>query len=145
VDPDSAAEFRVSLRIPGWLQRAPQIAVNGKPAGVSAEPGTFAIIARRWRKGDRIELTLPFAFRAVPVDDRHQDTVAMMRGPVMLVACNPPEKLEAASTSLARMEAIADKPLEFDCRTASGLVRMRPFYAVRREPYTTYVRVTGAL
>jgi hypothetical protein len=143
VQPDSPADFAVHLRVPGWLDRPAEITVNGKPAGVPAKPGEFAAVRRRWRKGDRIDLTMPFSFRAVPVDDRNRDTVAVMRGPVMLVAVDPPEKLEASASSLARMAAVSGKPLEFDCRTTSGGARLRPFYQVQREPYTTYFHRTG--
>lgn len=138
VEPDTAAEFTVNLRVPGWLQRPADIAVNGKSVMVPAVPGRFAALKRRWRRGDRIDLQLPFPFRAVPVDDRNLDTVAVLRGPVMLVAVNPPQKLNATAAELAHMEAVAGAPLEFDFRTADGPVRMRPFYRVQREPYTTY-------
>jgi uncharacterized protein len=144
VEPASPAQFAVNLRVPGWLQKPAGITVNGKPAGVEARPGSFATISRQWRKGDRIELTLPFSFHAIPVDDRNPDTVAVMRGPVMLVAVEPPEKLEANAASLGAMDPVSGKPLEFDCRTAGGKVRMRPFHEVQREPYTTYFRRTGA-
>jgi DUF1680 family protein len=140
VEPERPVEFQVHLRIPGWLERPAHISMNGKPAGVKADPGTFATIARRWRKGDRIELTLPFPFRAVPVDDRHSDAVAVMRGPVMLVAVDPPENLEATAGAMLGMDAVVGTPLEFDCRTNSGSVRMRPFFQVGRKSYTTYFR-----
>ena len=140
IDPESPADFAVHLRVPGWLDRPAEIAVNGKRAAVAARPGAFAAVERRWKKGDRIDLTLPFSFRAVAVDDRNPDTVAVMRGPVMLVALAPPEKLEAGAEALARMEPVPGKPLEFDCSAASGPVRMRPFYQVQHELYTTYFR-----
>ncbi len=143
VDPAAPAEFAVHLRIPGWLERPPQILLNGRPAGVQGAAGTFATITRKWSKGDRVDLIFPFSFRAIPVDGRHPDTVAVMRGPVMLVAVDPPEKVEASAAALARMDAVPGKPLEFDCRSLSGAVRMRPFYQVQREPYTTYFRRTG--
>jgi hypothetical protein len=66
--------------------------------------------------------------------------VAAMRGPVMLVATDPPDELAASAAALARMEPVPGKPLEFDCRSTAGTVRMRPFYGVQREPYTTYFR-----
>jgi DUF1680 family protein len=143
VEPDSPMNFAIHLRVPGWLERPAQIAVNGKPAGVPAERGAFVTIARRWRKNDRIDLTLPFSFRTVAVDERNRDTVAVMRGPVMLVAVDPPAKLEATAASLARMDEVHGNALEFDCPTTSGRVRMRPFYRVQREPYTTYINRIG--
>lgn len=143
VEPAAPATFAVNLRLPGWLDRPAEITINGKPSGVKPAPGHFAALTRRWRKGDRISLTLPFSFRAVPVDDRNPNTVAVMHGPVMLVAVDPPDKLTANAASLARMDAVPGKPLEFDCHTASGSVRMRPFYQVQREPYSTYFHRTG--
>jgi DUF1680 family protein len=144
VDPEAPADFDLHLRIPGWLDRPAEISVNGKAASVRAEPATFATLRRRWRKGDTVGLTLPFSFRAVPIDDRNPDTVAVMRGPVMMAAADPPERLEASAAALAEMDAAPGKPLEFDCRTTAGTVRLRPFYQVQREAYSTYFhRVRG--
>ncbi|HWB83512.1 MAG TPA: beta-L-arabinofuranosidase domain-containing protein [Bryobacteraceae bacterium] len=143
VEPQSPVEFAIRLRIPGWLDRPARISVNGKAAGVKAERGTFASLSRRWRKGDSIEVVLPFPFRSIPVDDRNPNTVAVTRGPVMLTATDPSEQLSASASALAQMDAVAGKPLEFDCRTASGKVRMRPFYQVQKEIYSTYFRRTG--
>jgi len=142
VEPEAPAEFAVHLRIPGWLERPARISLNGQAAQVKAERGSFATLTRRWRKSDTIELTLPFSFRAVPIDDLNPGTVAVMRGPVMLTAIDPPEPLAASTPALARMEPVPGKPLEFDCQTAAGKVRMRPFYQVRRETYSTYFRRT---
>jgi DUF1680 family protein len=123
VEPDSPVEFALALRIPGWLDKPAQILLNGKP-------GAQPTINRTWRKGDTVELTLPFSFRTVPIDDRNPDVVAVMRGPVMLTAIDPPDPLTATAAELARIDTIA------------GKVRMRPFYQVRRETYSTYFRRT---
>ncbi len=138
ISAEAPAEFAVHLRIPGWLERPAQLAVNGKTAPARVERGRFATIARRWRNGDTIDLTLPFSFRAVEIDELHPDTVAVMYGPVMLVAVDPPEQLSASARALARMAPVAGNPLEFECQAAGGAVRMRPFYQVRRETYSTY-------
>ncbi len=60
----------------------------------------------------------------------------------MLAAVDPPDELTATGAALAQMEAVPGKPLEFDCRTKTGKVRMRPFYQVQREAYSTYFRRT---
>jgi hypothetical protein len=80
----------------------------------------------------------------VPIEDRAPDTAAVMRGPVMLTAIDPPENVAVTRGALNEMEAIPDVPMEFDCRTSSGKIRMRPFYRVQREKYSTYVRVVQA-
>jgi DUF1680 family protein len=140
VDPEKPAEFAVHLRIPGWLEKPAQISVNGKAMHVKAERGTFATLSRRWRKGDTVDLRLPFPARSIAIEAKAPDTVAAMHGPVMLTAVDPPASLAATASSLASMTPVAGKPLEFDCKTSSGMVRMRPFYQVQREPYSTYFR-----
>jgi hypothetical protein len=141
VDPEAPSEFAVHIRIPGWLAAPARISVNGKPVAVEAARGTFAAIRRRWRKHDTVEITLPFSFRTVPIDDRNADTVALMRGPVMMSAIDPPAELAATASALASLQPAEGKPLEFDCETASGAVRIKPFYQVGRETYSTYFRI----
>jgi DUF1680 family protein len=142
IEPAAPVEFSLRLRIPAWLNASAAITVNGKAAGVPSKPGSVAVLTSRWRTGDTIQLELPFPSHTVPIEERAPDTVAFMRGPVMLVAVDPPEDLAASSTAMAQMEPIAGRPLEFDCKTAAGTVRMRPFYRVQHEPYTTYFRRT---
>lgn len=143
VNPQSATAFAVSLRIPGWLQKPARISVNGKPADVKAGRGTFARISRRWQRGDTISLTLPFSFRTVAIDDQHPDLVAVMRGPVMMSVVDPPATLAATRDALSHMEPVAGRPLHFDCDAVAGKVRLKPFYQVTGEVYSTYFRMTA--
>ncbi len=64
--------------------RLPFIRVNERPARFEQRDG-YAILTRRWRDGDRISLTLPFALRAeaAPDDPRTQ---AFLSGPLVLAA-----------------------------------------------------------
>lgn len=145
VDPRSPAEFAVSLRIPGWLESAARISVNGKAADTKAERGTFARITRKWKRGDTVALTLPFSFRTVAIDDKNPDIVAVMRGPVMMSAVDsltevPPTELAATAEALSRMHPVPGKPLHFDCDARSGKVRLKPFYQVTNEVYSTYFK-----
>lgn len=142
LEPESPVEFAIHLRIPRWLERPATIRVNGKVAQVKAERGRFATLTRRWRWGEEIELVLPFSFHTVAIERSAPNTVAVMRGPVMLSAIDPPEQLTATAAALKSMTPVAGRPLDFDCRTSAGNVRMRPFYQVQRETYSTYFRQT---
>ena len=86
---------------------------------------------------------MPFSFRAAPIDDRNEEIVTVMRGPVMLTAIDPPEQLEATAAALAHRKPVPGKPLEFECATAAGKVRLRPYCQLQREPYSTYFRRTA--
>ena len=78
------AEVTLHFRIPAWARGA-QIRVNGlaQPAPVA---GQFAAVRRVWRSGDMVDLLLPLPMRLEPIDPRHPKTVALVRGPLVLMA-----------------------------------------------------------
>ena len=120
IDVPRAVEFALRLRIPPWVRGTPAIRVNGRPTEAETTPNRFASIRRRWQRNDTVELRLPFADRTEAIDDRHPGMVALMRGPLMMVAVDPPAG-----------------PLDLGAPD----LRLEPFYAVRGETYTTYFQV----
>ena len=126
-------EFTLYLRVPTWSNGA-TIKVNGRDAQVSAQPGTFAAIRRTWKDGDTVDLTLPLTYRTAPVDDKHPDVVALMRGPVMLVAT--PDATPTLPANFVAAANDAGRPAD---RLPGSGARMIPFYKVRDEAYTTYL------
>jgi DUF1680 family protein len=128
---DRPEEFTIFLRIPKWADSNVQIAVNDQTVAAPAKPGTFAAIRRRWGGNDTVSLTLPLTYRTEPVDDHHPDTVAVMRGPVMLVTTGTESKLRGDSVKAANAKDAA-APL------VVGERPLMPFYKVGDELYTTY-------
>ncbi|HVW84216.1 MAG TPA: beta-L-arabinofuranosidase domain-containing protein [Bryobacteraceae bacterium] len=134
-------EFALCLRIPGWVESGARISVNGKSVPVPAERRTFARISRRWRDGDTVHLRLPLDFRVEPVDDKHPDRVALMRGPQMMVAVNPePGLADSALTLPGKPEPLPHRASAFRFGAPERSLELMPFYAVRDETYTTYFR-----
>jgi DUF1680 family protein len=144
VDVAAASEFTIYVRIPGWLRSPAQLTVNGKPLAVDAQPGSFAAIRRRWQTNDTIQIQLPFSFRWEPIDEQHPGVAALMWGPLMLVALDPPLELakNSVSGSAEELKSIPYSPLVFELQKAPGKVQFVPFYRVQEETYTTYVEVT---
>jgi len=107
VDPDSAAEFPLSLRIPRWCAKA-ALTVNGKSVVVKG-PG-FATIRRKWKAGDRVELRMEMPWRLVRGRQAQEGKVAVMRGP--LVYCFNPlrnpdaPKADALTLDPARIASV---------------------------------------
>ncbi len=104
VDPVSPVRMDLRLRLPGWVRSeaipsglyeyVPGISgdvvlkVNGKEVEYKQEKG-YAVIGRTWKKGDRVELTLPMPVREVVANDSLKDDlgkVALQRGPIMYAA-----------------------------------------------------------
>lgn len=87
VEPEKEADFEISLRIPSFTESV-QAQVNGE-ALRDAQPGTYLRVSRRWKKGDRICLSLHWSPRLVfgmenPEDDLSSRHVAVLYGPLAL-------------------------------------------------------------
>ncbi len=84
VSPESAAEFAVFLRIPGWCEKA-SVTVNGAAAG-EAQPGSYVKLQRTWKAGDIIKLQMPMRVSPQECDPRVREnlgSVAIQRGPLV--------------------------------------------------------------
>jgi DUF1680 family protein len=139
VDASPSQPWTLRLRIPGWLEQPAQITVNGALASGTASPGSFAALRRHWKKGDVVQLRLPQSFRTEPIDDQHPNVVAVMRGPVMLVAIDPPDGLEKKNLSIDKgFTALAQNSGTWVRNEDGQQVVFLPFHQVRNERYTTY-------
>ncbi len=135
----AAAEFTVYVRIPSWLQAPASVSVNGRSVSVPADRGTMAAIRRRWQNNDTIQVSLPFPFRAQAVDEQHPNIVALMRGPLMLVAPDSQLKLgKSLVTSSQELRQIPSAVQTFEATIPTAKLRFVPFYRVGEETYTTY-------
>jgi hypothetical protein len=139
VDASTSQPWTLRLRIPGWLEHPAQITVNGAPDLVTAAPGSFAALRRRWKSGDVVQLRLPQSFRPEPIDDQHPNIVAVMRGPVMMVAIDPPDGLEKKSLSIDQgFRAVGQSSGTWVRDEGGQQVMYLPFHQVQNERYTTY-------
>ncbi len=134
--------FSLRLRIPAWAQNA-VVSVNGTPAEGAPVAAGFLTLRRRWSPGDRIELQLPLALRTEAINERHPETVALLRGPLVLFAT--PDASTGATPSITRSQLLAARrrgPDLWHASTSRGPLRLVPFTAIEAEPYSTYLRVT---
>jgi len=141
VELSQPTEFTIYVRIPGWLTSPAQIRVNGQNASEPAERGTFAAFRRLWRNNDEIEVRFPFSFRGERIDEQHPNTVALMHGPLLLVALDRgPELPHGALTPPGWFQPA---PLAASSGGATPAFEYRqhwvPFYAVGEDAYSTYV------
>jgi hypothetical protein len=134
-------ELTLHFRIPEWAEGA-SIFVNGTRQKGLAVPGQFAAIRREWTTGDRVELELPLKMRLEAIDTRHADTVALLRGPLVLMAVK--QEQEGPVPKVTREQLLAAKRVserQWQVGSANGQVTMLPFTSIGALPYTTYVKV----
>lgn len=86
VAPEKSFAFDLNLRVPGWCEDEPTVTVNGeKLGGLKADKG-YLKIARTWKAGDVVRLSLPMPVRRVHADphvEADAGRVALQRGPVV--------------------------------------------------------------
>ncbi len=135
-------EQTLHFRVPAWAEGA-AIFVNGKRQPGLAVPGQFAAIHREWASGDRVELEFPLKMRLEPIDARHENTVALLRGPVVLMAVK--EREDSPLPGITREQLLGASRIserQWQANSGSGPVRLMPFTSVGDQPYTTYLQVS---
>lgn len=104
IDPETPADISLHIRIPGWAQgellpeglyhyletetlpEKVNIKINGKRVRKMRMEKGYAVIERKWEKGDIVELELPMNIRMLAGDPRIEDAegkVVLMRGPMV--------------------------------------------------------------
>jgi DUF1680 family protein len=134
-------ELALCFRIPAWAGGA-SVFVNGVRQGGVPEPGTFAAIRREWKTGDRVDLELPLKMRLEAIDSRHPDTVALLRGPLVLMAVKKDQN--GLVPKVRREQLLAARRLserQWQVAAPNGPVTMLPFTSLGDLPYTTYVKL----
>jgi hypothetical protein len=135
-------ELTLHFRIPAWAEGA-SLFVNGTRQPGLANPGEFAAVKREWKTGDRVELELPLKMRLEALDARHTDTVALLRGPLVLMAVKPHQ--ESPVPKFTRQQLLAANRTgasQWQATSSTGAVTLRPFTSLGELPYTAYMKLS---
>lgn len=147
VEESDGKPWTMRLRMPGWLESAPTVRINGKPIEAISAPGSYLELRRAWRTGDRIEIELPMSFHWEAFPDR-PSVAALLYGPVALaqqlpLGTIPPElmaehgpKIEKAPPPVqpavlprsltTRLRATGEAPLHFAADVGGRQLVFRP-------------------
>jgi uncharacterized protein len=159
--------FPLRLRVPYWATASGGgVRLNGRPLEGFASPGSYYVLDRTWREGDRVELTLPLRLHAQPMPD-DPTLQAILYGPIVLAgrlgregltAANlraeptaprtvpeyksdpvpaPPLRIHAADPA-AWLRPVPGKPLEFQSVGQAKDLRFAPLAEVFDERYAVY-------
>ena len=139
VTASSPRTFSINLRIPEWADGA-VLRVNDKRESAPLRLGSFQTVRREWKTGDRLELELPMRLRLEALDREHPETVALLRGPLVLFPLTSSQPRVTRSQLLA---ATRTGSQAWRFATEAGTVDLAPFTAIGDAPYTTYVEVSG--
>ncbi|MEU3792926.1 beta-L-arabinofuranosidase domain-containing protein [Streptomyces fructofermentans] len=116
----TTAAFELRLRVPSWTTAGFRVTVNGVAVSGTPAPGSHFAIARTWRPGDVVRVTIPFRTRVEKaLDDPGLQT--LFHGPVNLVARN-------SSTSFLQLGLHRNAALSGDLLPTLTPVSGRPLH-----------------
>lgn len=75
-------ETTVYLRYPSWSKKV-TVKVNGKRVSVKQKPGSYIVVTRQWKDGDKIEANYPMEIQLETTPDNPQKG-ALIYGPLVL-------------------------------------------------------------
>jgi len=142
---NNPVKTKLYLRIPTWTQSAVAIRVNGKSAG-KGKAGTYCVLSRTWKPGDRIEFVLPMPMKTTLYTGMEpgfeKAHYCLEYGPIMMAAVRTSGEgnieIPASPRDIAsRLVPVAGKPLHFTVKGAEG-VEYWPFYEVQEENFTCF-------
>lgn len=158
--------YSIALRHPKWAADGYAISINGKKQTISVEKGiaSYATITRTWRKGDRIEVSLPMELRIEECPGL-KEYIAIKYGPVLLAAPvgndnmheygddsrmgHAPSCVSKAKSILSSPMLICPRadvlrgitktgPLAFKLDVAGKSYELHPFFATHHTRYMIY-------
>lgn len=157
-------ELALRLRIPYWAGDGVQVRINDVPQQVTATPGSYLTLRRRFADGDRVALTLPMALHAAPLPDE-PSLQAMMYGPLVLAAQLGTDGIPATQLHVSdqrpslnrivggQLPSVYHAPGQswvrprdaaariFEADSLQGPLRLVPLQRIQHERYAVYCRV----
>lgn len=122
VTPPAPITFALHIRIPGWALNKPipgnlyetgqvpeniQLLLNGKPVAIHMQNG-FAVLNRKWSKGDKVALMLPMEAKRIYANNRVKDDknrFALQRGPLVYCIEGPDNKDSSVMNIVVQKDA----------------------------------------
>ncbi|RKD91640.1 glycoside hydrolase family 127 protein [Mangrovibacterium diazotrophicum] len=86
INPEKKSTFTLYVRYPKWVEEgALKVVINGKEHEVDGTPGQYVALNRKWKKGDKVELTLPMRTTVEQLPDG-ESYYSILHGPIVMAA-----------------------------------------------------------
>ncbi|MER7394052.1 beta-L-arabinofuranosidase domain-containing protein [Streptomyces sp. NPDC000151] len=131
------AEHELRIRIPSWASGA-RVKLDGRMLQDRPKPGSWLVLDRRWRAGDRVEVTLPMRLTTEPTPD-DPDVQAVLYGPVVLAgAYGDRGAMRMPRLDPETVEKQTAVPMRFTARADDEAVTLLPIARVHHQRYNVY-------
>ncbi|WP_033338108.1 beta-L-arabinofuranosidase domain-containing protein, partial [Catenuloplanes japonicus] len=132
-----SGRFDLRVRVPSWARATFTLTLNGSPQTTSIGPDGYAVIARTWQSGDRVEIRFPFRLRVEAALDS-PSLQSLLYGPVALIAKSTRTDTLPITGDPVTGATPGSRPMTF---TVGG-VPFEPFYQADTAAYHAYFRRT---
>ncbi|MEU5642705.1 glycoside hydrolase family 127 protein [Streptomyces milbemycinicus] len=132
-----AASLELRVRIPAWATGA-RAALNGTTLPDQPKPGSWLVIDRSWKAGDRVDVTLPMSLKLDPTPD-DPDVQAVLYGPVVLAGAygnRPNMTMPRLVKDSVRQQS--GSTLKFTATASGETVTLLPIARVHHQNYNVY-------
>ncbi|MEO6850219.1 MAG: beta-L-arabinofuranosidase domain-containing protein, partial [Mucilaginibacter sp.] len=165
VEAAPAGQLSLYIRYPSWAISGAKVTVNGKTIRISQQPGSYIVLNRKWKAGDKVAVTYPMSLRTIATND-NPDKAALAYGPVLLAGDMGTEGIKApapfakdqwdfknynipadliSSLNVKGKKIndwlipVAGHPLTFTTKNvAARPVTLTPFYKIDKQRYVMY-------
>ncbi|MGQ1947539.1 beta-L-arabinofuranosidase domain-containing protein [Geofilum sp. OHC36d9] len=142
-------KFTMLIRQPKWLSNDMIVSVNGKKQHFKEAKHGFLLMKRTWKKGDRIEITLPMSFTTMAAPDR-SSCKTFFYGPILMAAelDDNRDPLDSDPVVISDDEDYAEKIFPVDKKkllfiskglTASHELHLKPLFSISDKDYALYL------
>jgi hypothetical protein len=166
LDPARPVQLTLRIRVPWWATRGGSVRLNGRALDVFASPGSYLVLSRTWRKGDRVDVEMPMGLYTEGMPD-DATMRAVLYGPLVLVGelgrvdpaaekifgvqgqrdksnQNPLPVLKGDPAKPENwLKPVPQQPLTFRTQGQAADRTLLPLYRVLDQKYTVYWTMPG--
>lgn len=155
----------LSVRYPSWATSGATVKINGKNVKVNQKPGSYIVLNRSWKAGDKIDITYPMSLHTIATND-DPTVAAVLYGPIVLAGdmgtegmkspvpfardqldyrnYSVPENISSTlNTGTKKLKdwltPVDGQPLVFKTSgVSSNAITLKPYYQIDKERYVIY-------
>ena len=82
------------IRYPSWATSGAAVKINGRNVKINQKPGSYIVLKKTWKTGDKIDITYPMSLHLVATND-NSNMAAVVYGPIVLAGDLGTEGIES--------------------------------------------------
>ena len=82
------------IRYPSWATSGAAVKINGRNVKISQKPGSYIVLKKTWKTGDKIDITYPMSLHLIATND-NPNMAAVVYGPIVLAGDLGTEGIES--------------------------------------------------